>query len=78
MIKTHYKGTPYKVVKLSLLNDANQINVLVMNFENPIISSNIVQIKHFISLSYNPCEELSNVISLIPYETICPLKSLKS
>jgi hypothetical protein len=78
IIKTHYNGTPTKVVKLSLLNDANQINILVMSFENPIISSNIVQIKYFKSLSYSPWEELSNVVSLISYEIICPFKSSKS
>jgi hypothetical protein len=47
IIETQYNGTPTKVVKLSLLNDANQINIFVMDFENPIISSNMVQIKHF-------------------------------
>jgi hypothetical protein len=70
IIKTHYNGTPTKVVKLSLLNDANQNNILIMNFENPIISSNMVQIKHFKSLSYSPWEELSNVVTLIPYKMI--------
>jgi hypothetical protein len=77
IIKTHYNGTPTKVVKLSLLNDANQINILIMNFENPIISSNMVQNKHFKGLSYTPWEELSNVMSLIPYEMTCSIKPLK-
>jgi len=77
IIKTHYNGTPTKVVKLSLLNDANQNNILIMNFENPIISSNMVQIKHFKWSFCNPWKELFKVILIFQIKVHLLLKFIK-